>query len=624
MRLACLFRNFCPRCRIIHKEWIVMLKAIREKFRLRDMRISRKLLAVTLGVALLISTVSLGGFQLVANQSNHMIYTQTASALNAISDKIASRLNNLIDTSLYIAVNRGFQNNLSALNGKSSTSSPVLARSEITSLIYRTFHSDIITISVFPLQSSSIVLGFDFMPQDKEIYAKARTMAAQAKGAPVWLATGRSDGSVFLAKEIRSLSEPFLEPMGLLLLRVNLDKIVRESAENLLSGEYDIAISQNGEHLYPYAGEGQTAQSELAFRGDSLYAIGRQDGEMRFNVRSGIRAFNLHWDLVLSIPYNDVFRSLVVANMLFAACLMLAAVLTTLISRRMLGGINRDIRLLTDKMDRVRKGDLEPYPNPPTLGRDELGNLNRHFDEMTVDFKQVIEDNYVKELLLTQTQLKALEQQINPHFLYNSLEAVYWFSHSGECEQVASIAHALGRLLRSTLSENEDSIPLKQELGILDSYLSIQRIRFPDTLRVQMQVQKEALDALVPKMSIQPLVENAIIHSLEENIGECHISIRVALKEEMIRVEVENDGSEIDEDILNKLREKKVEPKGQGIGLINIDSRIKLLFGQEYGIRLRSLQNRVIVSFCIPACIPAGTGEASGPKTPAEKDDDRC
>lgn len=84
----------------------------------------------------------------------------------------------------------------------------------------------------------------------------------------------------------------------------------------------------------------------------------------------------------------------------------------------MLSGINRDILLLIAKMNRVRKGDLQPFPNPPALGRDELGTLNRQFDKMTADFKQVIEENYIKQLLLTQTQLKALEQQINPHFLY--------------------------------------------------------------------------------------------------------------------------------------------------------------------------------------------------------------
>ncbi len=593
-----------------------MLQALHGKFAIRDMPILRKMVAVTLVVALLIGTISFVGFQLVIRQSNRMIYTQTAESLNTISDKIASRLNNLMENSLYIAVNREFQSNLFTVNGKPTTSAHSLSRSQIFTLISRTFHSDIVTISVYPRNASPIVLGYNSTQEDEAVYKRALILAAEAKGAPVWLSSGRDDSSVLLAREVRSLDEPFLEPMGLLLLRVNLKKIVRESAEGILSGEYDAAISQNGEHLYPYPANGTSSLNHSFLPGDTRYAIHRQNGEMYFDTRSSIRAFRLNWDFVLSIPYGEVYRSLILTNVLFAICLVLSVVLTMFLSRRMLDGINRDIHLLTSKMDRVRQGDLEPYPNPPVLSRDELGTLNRYFDEMTADFKQVIEDNYVKQLLLTQTQLKALEQQINPHFLYNSLEAINWFSRSGDGRQVASIAQALGRLLRSTLSENEDRIPLRQELYILESYLSIQRIRFPDTLRVHTQAEESALDALVPKMSIQPLVENAIIHSLEENIGECHIYIRITLKGGQVKVEVENDGSEIDEDILNKLREKKIQPKGHGIGLINIDSRIKLLFGQEYGIRLKSMNDRVIVSFCIPA----NTGEASDSIKPEEKD----
>lgn len=578
-----------------------MLQAIHQRISLRDMPIRRKLLAVTLTVALLVNLGSLGGFQLVTSQSNHMIYSQTAGSLAAVSDKISSRLNNLTEISLYIAVNREFQTSLLTLN-EELTSARYLARSSISEVLYRTFHSDIVTITVFPNNSTPIILGYESSQEDQAVYSRAQDLAAGAKGAPVWLPTGRGDGSVLLVREIRSVNEPFLEPMGLLMLRVNLDKIVKDSTADLLSGAHSITISQNGEHLYPHLTEGHIPLDSSVFSGDTPYAISRRDGQMSFVTRSHIKAFRLNWDFLLSIPYDDVFRSLVAANILFILCLALAVIAAVLLSRRMLGGINRDIALLTAKMNQVRKGDLEPYRNPETLGRDELGTLNLHFDKMTADFKQVIEDNYVKQLLLTQTQLKALEQQINPHFLYNSLESINWFARSGDGKNVSAIAQALGALLRSALSQDEDRISLRQELTILESYLSIQRIRFPDTLRVQTQADEVALDALVPKMSIQPLVENAIIHSLEENIGECHISVRVSLQGDMVLVEVENDGSEIDVDIMDKLRDRKVQPKGHGIGLINIDSRLKILFGNEYGLQLKNLQDRVVVSFSIPAC----------------------
>lgn len=568
-----------------------------------NMSIKRKLLTIMLVSVLLICCVSLGGFQLVILNYNQMIYTQTASALNAIADKVGARLDTLIEVSLNIAVSRDFQSNLATVNQQPFTSADGVARSQITSLLYSTFHSDLISISVIPYVGNPVVVGAVSSQESDEVLERAAALAAEAKGAPVWLSTGRSDASMICAREIRNVTRPFLEPMGLLLLRVNLDRIVRESAQPILSGTYDIVINQYDEPLYPYTGNGGDAFDESIFDGDERFAVVRRSSGRQFVTRSDVRAFRLRWNLALGVPYNDVYRSLVVANISFVAGLFGAAVLAMLLSRRMLAGINRSIQLLTSKMNRVQSGDLEPFPNQVTLDGDELGLLNTHFDKMTADFKQVIEDNYVKELLLTQTQLKALVQQINPHFLYNSLESINWFARRGEGKAVSSIAQALGSLLRRTISEGEDLIPLRRELDILDSYLRIQRIRFPDTLKVHTQVDEEALDTLIPKMSIQPLVENAIVHALEENVGDCHIRIQVMIEDEMLQVEVENDGSEIDVDIMEKLREKSAQPKGHGIGLSNIEARIQLLFGTEYGLKLKNAEDRVTVSFRIPATV---------------------
>ena len=569
----------------------------------QNMSIRRKLLSIVLVPVLLICCVSLGGFQLVIRNYNQMVYTQTASALNAIADKIGARLDTLMEISLNIAVNREFQKDLAIVNEQPFTAADGVARSRITSLLYSTFHSDLISVSVIPYAGNPLVVGTVSAQESDSVLEKARAMAMEARGAPVWLSGGHRDASMICAREIRNVSRPFLEPMGILLLRVNLDRIVRESAQPILSGSYDIVISRSDELLYPYEGDGADILGESVFEENKRFSIIRGGGGMRFAIRSEVRAFRLRWGLVLGVPYDDVFRSLMVTNISFVAGLLGAAVAAVLFSRRMLVGINRSIQLLTDKMDRVRRGDLTPYPDPVTLDGDELGLLSAHFDKMTADFKQVIDDNYVKELLLTQTQLKALVQQINPHFLYNSLESINWFARRGDGKAVASIAQALGSLLRRTLGENEDLIPLGRELDILNSYLRIQKIRFPDTLKIDMQVNDAALNALIPKMSIQPLVENAIVHSLEENIGDCHICIAAAVEEEMLLVEVENDGSEIDVDIMEKLRVKTARPKGHGIGLSNIEARIRLLFGPEYGLRLKNAEGRVCVSFRIPVMV---------------------
>ena len=578
-----------------------MNKPYQSRFQYIHMSIRHKLLTITLLGALLIITIALIGFQLVIRNYNQMVYTQTASSLGAIGDKVAARLDNLMEVSLHIAVNREFQTHLETMNSQPLTSAEGSARLDISRILYSTFHSDLISITVLPLTHNHIVVGAVSSQETPQILDRAQQLANEAMGAPVWLSTGRNDASVLCARQIRNVTRPFLEPMGLLLLRVNLGKIVNESAGDILSGQYDIAIRQDGELLYPHADVGTAQFDDSAFAGGELFAIGRQHGTMRFITSSVIRAFRLQWHLLLAIPYEDIFRSLIITNIAFVLGLLAALVLALLFSRRMFDDINMNIQLLTSKMNRVQQGNLQPYPAPAPPGADELSLLNRHFDKMTADFKQVIDDNYIKELLLTQTQLKALEQQINPHFLYNSLDSINWFARRGDGKHVSAIAQSLGGLLRHTLSEDEDCIPIRRELSILDHYLRIQRIRFPDTLHVDMQVDDSMLDVPVPKMSIQPLVENAIIHSMEENIGDCHIDIRIVPDGELVKIEVENDGSEIDTDILNKLKDKSVQPRGHGIGLINIDSRIKLLFGQDYGLTLQNVDDGVIVSFRIPA-----------------------
>lgn len=576
------------------------LEGAGKRRRLQDLPLKIKLLSVTLLVVLIISVIAFFGFRQVVYRSNEMLYTQTATALGTVSDKVSAQLESIMDISLYIAVNKEFQQNLRIVNREEEiTGIGRQARTDLFTHLYRSMQSQVISCTVFPADGSPLLWGSDSSSESPQVLGQAFEQAVQAQGAVVWVPSGRADGSLLCVREIRHIGLPFLDHLGYLVLRVDVGQIIEEAAGGLLSGQdYAISLSRGGEAFYPPAGQEPPLLMEQAH---ALYEIHPVQGERWFLTRSAVRADRVNWELVMGIPYGEMFRSLVIANAGFTLGLLAAGIAAVLLSHRMFSGINRHLQLLKLKMERVQVGNLEPFPTAERLGEDELGTLNRDFDRMTAEFKKVIEDNYVKELLLTQTQLKALEQQINPHFLYNSLESIHWFSRRGDGQSVSEIVRSLGRLLRSTLSENEDKIPLWRELDILDNYLNIQMLRFPDTLCVQVQAEEGAKAVLVPKMSVQPLVENAIVHSLEENIGVCHIAVRAGLVEGQLLVEVENDGSQIEDGILEKLRGRTVQTKGNGIGLINIDSRIKLLFGPGYGLTAHGEMDKTVVSFTIPA-----------------------
>ncbi len=569
----------------------------------KNLPLKYKLIYVTLVVALVMSVVSIMGLQKVVNNSNKLIYEQTANSMGYLSKEISNSLNSIEDASLSFAVNRSLQKNLEIFNESPYSNIRTNSQKEILKVLYAYFNTDIISASILPISGDRIVWGQNSSPEAPEITAAAKKLAAQKKGSPGWMSAGREDGSILCVRQIRKIQSLSLETIGVVLIRVNLSRIVGEAAQKVMgTPSYTINIHDVNMLLYPPKSTESVTIFPVPLKKEiNTYSIQKISGNMFFVSRMVITTPSLHWALTLGVPYDELFYSIKATRAAYIIRIFIAVILTVLLSGILFREINVQFNRLLEKMKRVRSGNLEPYPVPQEVRQDELGRLNQYFDQMTADFKKVIEDNYVKELLLTQTQLKSLEQQINPHFLYNSLETVHWFANRSGEKNISAIVQALGKLLRSGLSEKQDLISLEEEIKVLENYLLIQKIRFSDTLSVSLEIAKEALPYLIPKMSIQPLVENAVIYGLEENIDGCRIVIRAGLKNNLLHVEVENNGSEINEDILQLLKEHKVIAKRNGVGLTNIDSRIKLLFGDSWGLRFKSAQNSVVVFFDIPA-----------------------
>lgn len=569
----------------------------------RNLPLKYKLIFITLLVSLVISWESITGLQHVINNSNKLIYEQTANSMGYLSKEIANALDTAEGISLSISVNQTLQKNIYILNNSSYLNIRSAAQKEILKVIYTNFNADVIATSVLPEASDRIVWGQNSSPESPEIIAAAKKLAREKNGSPGWLSSGRKDGSILCVRQIKRIKALSLEPLGIVMIRVNLNRIVREAARRVMgTPSYTINIHDGNVLLYP----SELVESIAVFpppleNETNTYSIQKFADNRYFVTRIPIVTSSVNWSLTLGVPYDDLFYSVKEAKTTYIIRIITALILTVFLSGLLFREITVQFNYLLEKMRRVRSGNLEPYPFPKKNQQDELGQLNQYFDQMTADFKKVIDDNYVKELLLTQTQLKSLEQQINPHFLYNSLDTIHWFANRSGEKNISVIVQALGNLLRSSLSDKQDLIPLEEEIKVLENYLLIQKIRFPDTLSVSLEIPEETLAFLIPKMSIQPLVENAVIYGLDENIDGCRIIIRAELRQDFLHVEVENNGSEIKEDILELLKEQKVAAKRNGVGLTNIDSRIKLLFDASYGLQFKNGKNSVTVFFDIPA-----------------------
>lgn len=259
--------------------------------------------------------------------------------------------------------------------------------------------------------------------------------------------------------------------------------------------------------------------------------------------------------------------------------LLLCLALCVLVSLRFSGQIVRPIRSLNSAMAAVEEGDLAVQVEVP--GTDEISQLSGRFNRMTQRLKTNLEDSLRQQQELGDAQIRMMQAQLNPHFLYNTLDTLKWLGKINRIPQVATISADLGDILRSSISGGE-FVELREEVELLERYVEIQRIRFPGKFEYEMRVEEGLLDALVPKLMLQPLVENAIIHGFEDG-SHGHIRVSAATAGEEMLLTVEDDGCGMPRESMERFLARE-KPQSVHFGLYNVDAILRLYYGTEKGL----------------------------------------
>jgi two-component system sensor histidine kinase YesM len=216
---------------------------------------------------------------------------------------------------------------------------------------------------------------------------------------------------------------------------------------------------------------------------------------------------------------------------------------------------------------------------------------------------QLLDNKEANQLSNRQAQYLALQNQINPHFLYNTLEAIRGEALSEGMENIADITEAMATFFRYTISNMDNLVSLEEELSNAENYFAIQNYRFGDRFSMQVEIEKgseTALDIQIPKLTLQPIIENAIIHGLEHQVSPGKVSVHIGIVEQRLLIEVTDDGVGMSENVLNEINRRLMHPETSpageeknrtgGIALVNVDNRIKLIFGEQYGLRVSSIK----------------------------------
>lgn len=275
---------------------------------------------------------------------------------------------------------------------------------------------------------------------------------------------------------------------------------------------------------------------------------------------------------------------------LLAGAGALAVILSILLSQ----SISKPILKLVEDMQKFSKGDFSVQVS--VLYNDEIGVLRRNFNELVNDINHLITDIYNEKTLKQQAQLRMLQMQINPHFLYNTLDTINWLAQSHGAEDVAEVSRSLGYLMHFSLAEQE-LISLEEEMDAVEHYMLIQSYRYGEQLKIDLSVAEEALYERVPRHMILPLIENAVEHGLKNKIGEKRIEVTGNVCGNVIYMQVSDNGvgmsgSEIERALREAARETERvhgnQERHMSIGLRNVNRRIQLCYGEEYGIQIKS------------------------------------
>ena len=198
-----------------------------------------------------------------------------------------------------------------------------------------------------------------------------------------------------------------------------------------------------------------------------------------------------------------------------------------------------------------------------------------------------------------------MQAQINPHFLYNTLDAIVWLAEEKKTDEVVSMVTSLSEFFRTTLSAGRDFITVKEEESHIESYLQIQRFRYEDIMEYEIDICPEIYDFLIPKLTLQPLVENALYHGIKNKRGKGKIKITGKKEGDKIIFHVMDNGRGMDESTLRKLREtlnnddNKIDRKDSGFGLVNVNQRIRQYYGKEDGLSFESEENKGTIASVI-------------------------
>lgn len=561
----------------------------------RDMPLKRKIELIILGCVFFLSATAFLSIYCISRSHDKVLYRSVAANLSYAASEIHSDLLEVNELADMIFSNDTVQRQLPAAMSTDSRekkqSIETTVYNVLTNYMFNTANQHISYITILQEESTICTYLVRFRKVPSEIRDNLVKRGNEAQGSTVWITDYSQDYGLFLVKELREAKDFSFRHMGTLIINVNPDTLIGQTS--IFRSAYEtpsLLLLENGKTIYSSQELPQREISRLTSSLEKNYTITEVMDQTLFAVKGYIPDYD--WDYIAMVSYESIARTVSLTTTICIGAMLLCAGTVLLLSARILAALTRHFDWLVKKMHLVGEGTYQFPANPYDYSqrKDEIGQLHTNFDSMAHKINTLITENYTNELLKKEAQLKSLESQMDPHFLYNTLDSIHWRANAVGAEDISQITTSLGYLLRMSLSKSSEPFTLRQELELVENYMAIQKLRYSQRLIYEMQIPKEYQNLLLPKFTIQPLLENAIRYGLDNSSDVCTITVSAVLSEDLLVIEVKNSGSSFEENLLEKLVNQEILPHGFGIGLLNIHQRIQIAYGDHFGLHLKNIE----------------------------------
>lgn len=519
--------------------------------------------------------------RLFISRYENMLHSQLGTILEISSDTVQSAVDDMEDASKEFMIDDDFQGWFKSFShGDAYSYEDFIASSEMNKYIldFVNDHAAVKFAVLLDEEYRTVVSAMGSNPawngSKTEIIKNNMEKGERYK----LIAPSENLNELIAAREIVDLNDPALTAEGYLVIGIDINALVSARNTNLRDYPLSSLIMFEDDVLHTDFETNDEARSFM----EQITAEGDGKSETSFE---GNRYYYTYkemetpgWEYAVYVLRSDVFGSLErlinIAVIIFILMVLLLLYASYNATKRMISPLSD----LSKQMKKVQTGVFEGVEIDTVNGAVEINSLGEDFNTMVQRIDTLIQENYLEKMLLQESELKLLQSQINPHFLYNTLESINWMAKAGRTKEISVMVQALSKLFRSTVSNKETAITVKEELDLLENYITIQKIRFEDRLEYYNDVEEEFYKYMIPKFILQPLVENSIKYALERYSETCVIKIYAGKTDEGMRLYIEDNGPGIDSEQLERIKNNQPVESKSGIALKNIRRRLEIMY----------------------------------------------